>query len=69
MKQSFNEIEIQEDCKNNIYTNTYENLIFKNKNAIEYAIKNINNEMEKDRLKFSKLFKDNNIHNSLDLQK
>ena len=31
MKQSFNEIKIQEDSKNNIDTNTYENLIFNKK--------------------------------------
>ena len=31
MKQSFNEIKIKEDSKNNIDTNTYENLIFNKK--------------------------------------
>ena len=40
----------------NYLSNTNDRLRFKNKNAIEYAIKNINNEMEEAQKEFSKLF-------------
>lgn len=57
MKQSFNEIKIQEDSKNNIDTNTYENLIFnKKKNAIslfdklDKEILSINNDIKRNYL-------------------
>ena len=54
MKQSFNEIKIQEDSKNNIDTNTYENLIFNKKkiaislfDKLDKEILSINNEIKR----------------------
>ena len=57
MKQSFNEIKIQEDSKNNIDTNTYENLIFNKKkiaislfDKLDKEILSINNEIKRNYL-------------------
>ena len=57
MKQSFNEIKIKEDSKNNIDTNTYENLIFNKKkiaillfDKLDKEILSINNEIKRNYL-------------------
>ena len=57
MKQSFNEIKIQEDSKNNIDTNTYENLIFNKKkiaillfDKLDKEILSINNSIKRNYL-------------------
>lgn len=57
MKQSFNEIKIQEDSKNNIDTNTYENIIFNKKkiaislfDKLDKEILSINNEIKRNYL-------------------
>lgn len=54
MKQSFNEIKIQEDSKNNIDPNTYENLIFNKKkitislfDKLDKEILSINNDIKR----------------------
>ncbi len=57
MKQSFNEIKIQEDSKNNIDTNTYENLVFNKKkiaislfDKLDKEILSINNDIKRNYL-------------------